>query len=196
MRHLSGLVAATTAALVLAGCASTMTVSSHVQYGIDFANYRTYTWGPPDELPVGDPRLDADPFFHDHMQGAVERRLATRGFILSEDKRTSDLVMHYHAAINHRMDVNRFDHEHGYCYDADCSVRVMDIEAGPIVLDIIDARTNRLLWRGWAETGVDDMLQNRDKMARRIDEAAQRMLAQLPRSGIVTARPMSRTGGR
>jgi hypothetical protein len=55
MRRLAGLAAATTAALVLAGCASTMTVSSHVQYGIDIANYRTYTWGPADALPTGDP---------------------------------------------------------------------------------------------------------------------------------------------
>ena len=195
MRRLSGLAAATTAALVLAGCASTMTVSSHVQYGLDFANSRTYTWGPPDELPVGDPRLDRDPFFRDHLQGAVEKRLAARGFVLG-DGNAADLVMHYHAAINHRMDVNRFDHQQGYCYDADCSVQVMDVEAGTIVLDIIDARTKRLLWRGWAETGVDDMLKNPDKMTRKIDEAAEKMLAQLPRGGIVTARPVSRTGGR
>lgn len=195
MRRLSGLAAATAATLVLAGCASTMTVSSHVQYGIDFANYRTYTWGPPDELPVSDPRLDRDPFFRDHLQGAVEKRLATRGFVLS-DGTAADLLMHYHAAISHRIDVNRFDHDHGYCYDADCSVRVMDVEAGTIVLDIIDAHTNRLLWRGWAETGVDDMLKNRDKMARKIDEAAEKMLDWLPKAGIVTARPVSRTGGR
>jgi hypothetical protein len=195
MRRLSGLAAATTAALVLAGCASTMTVSSHVQYGIDFGNFRTYTWGPADAFPTGDPRLDVDPFFRDHLQGAVEKRLAGRGFLLSEGP-TADLLVHYHAAINHSMDVNRFDHDHGYCYDADCSVRVMDVEAGTIVLDIIDARTNRLLWRGWAQTRVDDMLKNQDRMARKLEEAAERMLAQLPRAGVVTARPMSQTGGR
>ena len=195
MRRLLGLAAATMAALVLAGCATTMTVSSHVQYGIDFAKYRTYTWGAPDALPAGDPRLAADPFFRDHLQGAVEKRLTGRGFVLS-DEDTAELLVHYHAAINQRIDVNRFDHDHGYCYDADCSVRVMDVEAGTIVLDIIDARTNRLLWRGWAETGVDDMLKNRDKMARMVDEAAERMLAQLPLAGVITERVMSQRGGR
>jgi hypothetical protein len=125
----------------------------------------------------------------------VEKRLAARGLALT-DGRATDLLVHYHAAINRGMDINRFDRDHGYCYDADCSVRVMDVEARTIVLDVIDARTNRLLWRGWAETGVDDMLKNRDKMARKVDEAAERMLAQFPRGGIVTARPISHRGGR
>ena len=40
----------------------------------------TYDWGPADALPTGDPRLDQNPFFKDHLEGAVEKELATRGF--------------------------------------------------------------------------------------------------------------------
>lgn len=43
------------APLFLSGCAA-MTVSAHVERGIDFTAYRSYDWGPPDNLPVGDPR--------------------------------------------------------------------------------------------------------------------------------------------
>ena len=64
--------------LAVTGCA-TMLVSSHVQRDVDFAQYRTYDWGAPDALPTGDPRLDDNPFFNDHMQGAVEKQLAARG---------------------------------------------------------------------------------------------------------------------
>jgi hypothetical protein len=165
-------------ALVLTGCA-TMNVSSHVLSGADFTQYRTFEWGPADALPTGDPRLDRDPFFQDHVQGAIEKGLAGRGFArVSTD--TPDLLIHYHANISRRIDINRLDRERGYCYDDACGVRTVEKEAGTLVLDVIDARTNRLVWRGWAQHSVEDMLRDRDRMEQRINDAVTRMLEQLP----------------
>ena len=168
----------TLATIAVTGCA-TMTVSSHIQNGIDFGRYRTYDWGPADALPTGDPRLDKDPFFQDHMQGAVERQMAARGFARAEDGHP-DLLIHYHANVSRRIDINRLDRERGYCYDDACGVRTVEKEAGTLVLDVIDARTNRLVWRGWAQHGVEDMLRDRDRMEQRINDAVTRMLEQLP----------------
>ena len=67
------------AAVAVAGCA-TMNVSSHIERGINFADYVTYDWGPPDNLPVGDPRLDNNPFFNDYLQGAIEKKMAAKGY--------------------------------------------------------------------------------------------------------------------
>jgi hypothetical protein len=53
-------------------------------------------------------------------------------------------------------------------------------EAGTLVLDVVDARTNRVIWRGWAQHGVEDALDNPDKMARQIHEGVTRMLAAFP----------------
>ena len=77
-RRLLGVVIAV-AGFVLSGCA-TMRVSSHVERGLDFSQYRTFDWGPRDALPVGDPRLDKDPFFRDQVEGAIEKQMAARGF--------------------------------------------------------------------------------------------------------------------
>jgi len=57
------------AALAVTSCATTMTVSSHIERGLDFSQYRTYDWGPADALPTGDPRLDKNPFFKDQVAG-------------------------------------------------------------------------------------------------------------------------------
>jgi hypothetical protein len=172
--------------LVLAACATTMTVSSHVQRGVDFARYRTFDWGPADALPTGDSRLDKNPFFQDHVQGAVEKQLASRGFERSTSG-TPDLLIHYHASINQRIDVNRVDHDYGYCYDDDCRARVVEYEAGTLVLDIVDTRTNRVIWRGWAADSVEGVLDNQDRMAQKINEGVTRMLARLP-AGALAAR--------
>ncbi len=179
MLRLIRLAAVAASALAVTGCA-TMNVSSHVQRDLDFTQYRTYDWGPADALPRGDPRLDKNPFFQDHVQGAVEKQLAAKGFERSTSG-TPDLLIHYHASITQRIDVNRVDREYGYCYDKDCQARVIEYEAGTLVLDIVEARTSRVIWRGWAQDSVEGVLDNRDRMARKIDEAVRRMLERLPR---------------
>jgi hypothetical protein len=38
-----------------------------------------------------------------------------------------------------------------------------------------------LIWRGWAQDSVEDVLDDRDRMARKIEEAVTRMLELFPR---------------
>ena len=179
MRRLLALTATLFIPAIVASCATTMTVSSHVERGIDFAPYRTFDWGPADALPTGDPRLDQGPFFKDHIQGAVEKQLAARGIALSASG-TPDLLIHYHANIRQLIDVDRIDRAYGYCSGTACPPETFEYEAGTLVLDVIDARTNRLIWRGWAQKSIGDMLEDREEMARTIDEAVMRMLQRLP----------------
>ncbi len=179
MRRLLQLAAVAVSAIGLMGCA-TMNVSSHVEHGLNFAQYRTYDWGPADALPTGDPRLDKSPFFQDHFQGAVEKQLAARGFEHSTSG-TPDLLIHYHASINQRLDVNRVDQKYGYCYGENCPVPVVEHEESTIVLDIVDNHTNRVIWRGWAQNSLEGVLDNQDRLAQNINEAVRRMLDRLPR---------------
>jgi hypothetical protein len=169
----------TLAAFSVSGCA-TMNVSAHMQPGLDFARFQTYDWGPADALPTGDPRLDQDPFFKDHLEGAVEKGLALKGFERPETG-TPDLLIHYHASINTRIDVDRADREYGYCFDETCGTRVHEYEAGTLMLDFVDTRTNKVVWRAWAQDAVQGMLESRDVMAKKIDEAVTRMLERLPK---------------
>ncbi len=160
-------------AMTAAACATAMTVSSHVDRDIDFSRYRTYDWGPADALPTGDARLDANPFFKDHLQGEVEKQLAARGYTLAGPDQ-ADLLIHYHAHIDQRIDVTSVDRSYGY------GGEIRDYEAGTIVLDLVDARTQKVIWRGWAQDAVSGMLADQDTMAGKVNEAVTRMLAQLP----------------
>jgi hypothetical protein len=171
----------TLAVFGLTACA-TMRVSSYVERGLDFSQYRTFDWGPADALPVGDPRLDQDRFFQDQVEGAIEKQMAARGFERSAASDVPDVRMHYHASINRRVEVRREDHS-GNCRDDDaCPARVIEYEAGTLVVDIVDARTNRLVWRGWAQDSVEGVLGNRDRLRRKIDEGVTRMFVGLPRA--------------
>jgi hypothetical protein len=156
-----------------------MTVSSHVDPTRTFSQDRTFQWGPADALPTGDSRLDGDRYFQDRMQGAVERQLAGRGIALTSAN--ADLLVHYHANISHRVDVDGVDRGLGYGAGGDAPA-VTTYEAGTLVIDVIDRRTNRLVWRGWAQTNIEDALADPSRLAAVIDEATARMLERFPRT--------------
>jgi len=164
---------------VVAGCAP-MRVSSHVDRELDFTRYRTFAWGPADALPAGDPRLERDAFFQDHIQGAIERQMAAKGFERAAVGGVPDLRVHFHAVIDRRLDVDELDYQRGYCPGSDCRSGVSEYEEGTLVIDLIDARTNRLVWRGWSQGSVEGVLDNEDRLVRKVEEGVRLMFVRLP----------------
>ena len=170
-----------TAALIMTGCA-TLRVSSHTDRGLVWSKYKTFDWGPADALPAGDPRLDKDPFFEDRVEGAIEKAMAGRGFALTPVSGRPDLLVHHHASITERLNVDRIDRGYGYPATVDGRPTVTRYEAGTLIVDIIDRESNVLIWRGWAQGSVEGILGNGDQMRRRIDESVTRMFETLRRA--------------
>jgi hypothetical protein len=150
------------AALTLVGCA-TLRVGSHADSGVVWSKYKTFAWGPADALPAGDARLDRDPVFRDRVEGAIEKAMTAHGFERSARSERPDLLIHYHANITERLNI-----------DAE------RYESSTLVVDIIDASTNVLMWRGWASGSVEGELANRDRLRRRIDNDVTGIFESLP----------------
>ena len=169
--------AAAVSALALAGCA-TMRVSSYQDRGADLGRYRTYSWAPVDSFSTGDPRLDNNRFFVERVQEAIALQLAPKGLTLAAPG-SADVVIHYHARLNQQLDAGDFDRESGRCEDDQCRAVVYD--AGTLLIDVVDARTNRLAWRGWAEGSLDGVIDDQAWMNQKVDEAVTRIMARFPR---------------
>lgn len=161
----------------LAGCA-TMTVSSHIERDVDFSSYVTYDWGGRDNFPVGDPRLDNNPFFRDYVEGAIERRLIAKGFELAVDG-PPDLLVHYHASVSQKVDVYEADRDHGY----DQPSRIVEFEQGTLVVDIVDAKTSKVIWRGWSQDVMTGVIDNQRRLEKQVEEGVGKMMLRLPRGG-------------
>jgi hypothetical protein len=165
------------AAALVAGCA-TMAVHSYAERGARFPTYTTYAWGPIDQHTTGDARLDNNPFFQERIQADVDRLMSRRGFQKAAVGH-ADLVVHYHANIAQRVDVNGVDREYGYCQGDDCRPYVTDV--GTLTIDLVDSRTNRLVWRGWAEGTVDGVVDDQSWMEHKVDDAVTRIVESIPR---------------
>ncbi len=159
-----------------AGCAS-MNVSSHVERGVDFTQFRTWDWGQADALPTGDPRLDNNQSFNDHLQGAIEKAMATHGYARAPRGGKADLLVHYHSNINQRFMVNEPDVN---CIPGNCQPSVIEYEQGTLVLDVVDAKTDKVVWRGWAQDSMQGIIDNQDRLEKKVDEAVSKMLVQFP----------------
>jgi hypothetical protein len=148
-----------------------MYVRSYVAHGARLSA-RTYDWGAP-SLSTGDPRLDNNPFFHDRVRTAVDRELARRGFEKAADPA---LRIEYHASTSEDLvfgaSLPEFDFAGG---------RAEVHEKGRLVIDLTDAATGQLVWRGWAETGIDGVVNDQRWMEHRIDETVARILRELDR---------------
>lgn len=173
---------AVVAAVAFAGCA-TVRVNSYLSRQADFGRYRSYAWAASDRLATGDPRLDNNPFFLARLRMDVDRHLAARGF---EPAASPDLVIHYHASVGDEIDVNGADSAYGQCDVDECSPVVY--QAGTIVLDLVDARTNQLVWRGWARDTLDGAIDNQDWLEQKIDRAVLKIMERLPKSPLGASR--------
>jgi hypothetical protein len=158
------------------GCAGII-VKSYSEPTVELQRYRTYNWGPSDTFSTGDPRLDNNRFFDERVRMQVERGLAGRGFEKTTD--APDLLLHYHASVNQEIDTSNIDRDYQYCDEGNCEPYVYD--AGTLVIDIVEARSKRLIWRGWAEGSIEGVIDNQDWLEKRIDDAVARILNRLPR---------------
>jgi Domain of unknown function (DUF4136) len=176
--HRAALVlAVVSAAALFAGCA-TLAVHSYARRDVDLRQYRTFAWDASAAVATGDPRLDSNEIFDARVRTAVERELEARGF--EKTSATPDLLVHYHAIVAQKIDAADPDRPGAACAGEDCAPYVYD--AGTLFVDLLDARTRALLWRGWAEGAVDGAIDDQDWMEARIDESVTRILQRVPRA--------------
>lgn len=177
--------ACTLSVIALTACASMdgMKVNSYAERGVDISRYRTYQFARMGSFATGDPRLDNNRFFHERMQADVETQLAAKGFARTKSARP-DLLVRYHARVSQQVEV----HDYGYDYmtgsarytcDRDgCRPYIYD--AGTLWIELVDPRSNKVVWGGWAEGSMDGVIDNQPWMEERIDAAVRRILEKLP----------------
>lgn len=59
----------------------------------------------------------------------------------------------------------------------------MDYEQGTLVIDIVDAKTKKVVWRGWSQDTMTGVIDNQDRLQKQVDEGVTKMMLQLPRGG-------------
>ena len=51
------------------------------------------------------------------------------------------------------------------------------------MIDVVDAKTKKVVWRGWAQDTMTGVIDNQDRLQKQVDEGVTKMMQLLPRGG-------------
>jgi hypothetical protein len=131
----------------------------------DFTRYKTWRWRK--GTPAPDPAADRQ------LRDAIESGLAARGLIRVESG--GDLEVVYHAAAENKIGVENLAYRQPG-FDAQAT-RIRYLSVGTLLLDMIDAATKKVVWRGEARDSTTPAARAIERM---IDEGVAGLLQDFP----------------
>jgi Domain of unknown function (DUF4136) len=145
--------------------ASAQKVSVDYDKDVDFSALSSYSWQPGQPAPNSliDKRIIA----------AIDRQLTAKGWTKVES--APGAIVIYQAGIDVRRQLNGWSN--GPRWGAMGTVSVEEIRTGQLAVDIYDAATRQLVWRGLASDTISDKPEKNEK---RMNEAVEKMFKQFP----------------
>ncbi|WP_426493360.1 DUF4136 domain-containing protein [Hymenobacter sp. 102] len=183
--------------VLLTGCSAPVAVQQ--KPGVDFSQYRTYDWAKT-EVKSADSR---NPIYQStlndqQIQDAINAEMAKRGIRPVQGRAKPDFYLTYHLYIEEaeRTVANppaagyafpyAFSYRgaylpinYGYWYTTpyyNTGYRTETYQEGTMILDMVDARSNNLVWRG----SVADAVNNPARLGSEFANAAKDILDKFP----------------
>ena len=134
--------------LLLAISLATAGVTVDFDKGTDFSNFTSYAWkeGTPAQHPLNEERVHK----------AIEAQLAVKGLTKKEGEADCYVYSHVKTDASQQVSVDSFGYGGYYGWGGwgggwgTTSVNVQNVIDGTLIVDIVDAGTKQLAWRGLA----------------------------------------------
>ena len=165
----------TTAGLALLG---TITFAQSVTYDFDraadFSKLTAYAW-------VRGTNLD-DQLNHQRIVGAIDTQLSRKGLVRVGADANPDVLVAYHATFDRDLQITGFSSGWGgYRFGASRTgeARAEEILVGTIAIDLMDAKTGTIVWRGIASKDID-VKASPEKREKNINRTAEKLFKNYP----------------
>jgi hypothetical protein len=170
---------------VLVGC-STFQINSDYDPDADFAGLQSYAWAPAETESAKDPRVQND-LLEGRVHESVDAELSEKGYRLAAEGKKPDFWVTYHAGVESKVDVTTvqqvYPYYRGYSHWGGYSeTYVTNYDEGTLILDVIETKTEKLIWRGSAQARVNDS-SSPEKRSERIRAAVKAILERFPPEG-------------
>lgn len=148
----------------LVGCASAQ-VNTDYDQNTHFADYHTYAWMNTTRMSA----MQQATLFDRRLRTAVESQLAAKGLRKAEAGGEPDILLVYHAGVEDKLDVQQWGY-FGRRWD------VREYQQGTLVIDVVDAKSMSLVWRGTASGETNPSNPSTEKL----NQAVQKMFERFP----------------
>ena len=162
---------------LFAGISAAQQVKTDYDRTADFAQYKTYSW---------EHVKTKDPLFVDRIKNAVNAALAARGWTQVETG--GDVSIVAIQMTSNQETLNTFYNGFGGGWGwrrfggggmGEATTTTETYRVGTLVVDLFDAKTKKLLWRG---SSSDTLSNNSDKNIKNLDKGVEKMFKQFPPS--------------
>ena len=147
-------------AVSLAACSS-VKVQTEYDKSLNFKGYKTYAWIPQEPGPEQAPAA-RDPRIREAAVNGIDNGLTSKGLTKVGPNDSPDLLVAVHGFAVNQIDVRTYGYAYGpspYMYYPTLAmpggVDVHQYRAGTLIIDLIDAKTKQLAWRGTAQDTFD-----------------------------------------
>lgn len=173
------------------GC-STITVTTDYALEQSFANYHSYAWHPDGVQNSHALDVMGGDIFDTRVRRIINETLAEKGMVTSD---TPDFYVNYSVVTDDRVSINSYNTYGGYGpgwgyygygwgpYGAwgvgSTHTSVNYYTQGMVVIDVVDASTNKLVWRSTADSRVDQK-NSPEKKEQDLRKSVTKMFANFP----------------
>jgi hypothetical protein len=147
---------------------SGITVDSDYEPGTNFSGYKTFAWTTRPSPGAAGAR-EVSGLVADRIKRVVEAELVLRG-LAEAGEAEADLVVDYHLSVAQKTRYN----DPYYAYD-----RAQTYEEGTLLVDLIERKTQRIVWRGSGQTRILH-LKTPEARANRVREVVTAIMEQFP----------------
>ena len=158
---------------VLTAASFAQQVKTDYDHNANFAQYRTYSW---------EKVQTKDPLMVDRIKGAVNAALNAKGWTQVDSG--GDVSVMAIEITQNQQTLNTFYDGFGggrrwggFGGFGDATTTTETYQVGSLVVDLFDAKTKNLIWRG---SSSDTLSNNPDKNTKNLDKGVRKMLAHFP----------------
>ena len=172
------------AGIVFITCAcSSVKVKYDFDKGADFSSLRTYEWiAKPDTQNVSPAKKRRRVFLDQLIRNAASKELAAKGFRV--DPGNPDFLVIYHIDIKDQLNASDW----GYSHSGDWSywglsgqdVDVQQYREGVLIIDMVDAASKQLIWRGFAQKALPEKMPPPEEVEKKVDKLVAAILEKFP----------------
>jgi hypothetical protein len=162
-----------TMSVLFIAAAAWASISTDYDHNANFANYKTYSWG----------KLEtANSLWDQRVKDAVDSQLSAKGWTLVPSG--GDVMVNAFGKTHPEKTLNTFYDGfgggwrwRGFGGFGTATTTVDTYNVGTLVVDIFDANTKNLVWRG---SSSDTLSSNADKNTKKLDSDVRKMFEHFP----------------
>ena len=162
---------------IVVGCSTIYGVQFDYDREVNFRNLKTYDWMTVPE------KADIDSLNVERVKKAVNAELQAKGLLMTSNN--PDFLIAEHLGKEDKIQVTSWGYDYGphrrYWggYWGPEGISTNEYEEGLLILDFVDAKSNKVIWRGAAKAVIDNV-NTPEKREALIKEAVQEILKNFP----------------